>query len=282
MEATKDYHNFVDVNDFIDNAPQGMIGTWYFHPQKTRKFEVPCLTFNDPETSNLILQHLRKIKNEYTPYAKKKYDYDKVMLKSDALFGSQKSKYIEPLHPNPTGTQFWKKNQKLREWRILKIKEAIANGEIAAEDYDKEISKIPKFHAHACRKYFESTIAKNCGNLRICTLMEGHVSPIKTDSSYIKQDIEDVKEHYLAAIPDLSLENTETKTYTSEVRREMEAKIETLTQQNKELESKVQNKDDTIDNMEERLSNVEKLFSSVDNLSDEEILNLFARRKKGE
>ena len=35
--------------------PSDMIGTWYFHPQKTQKFQVPCLTFNDPETSNLIL-----------------------------------------------------------------------------------------------------------------------------------------------------------------------------------------------------------------------------------
>lgn len=239
MEATKDYHNFVDVNEFIDHAPSDMIGTWYFHPQKTRKFQVPCLTFNDPETSNLILQHLRKIKNEYIPYAKKKYNYDKVMLKSDALFGSQKSKYIEPLHPNPTGTQFWKKNQKLREWRILKIKEAIKNDEIAAEDYDKEVAKIPKFHAHACRKYFESTIAKNCGNLRICTLMEGHVSPVRTDSSYIKQDIEDVKEHYMAAIDDFSLEKTEVKVYTSEVRKEMEAKMRELEEKNRKLEAEV-------------------------------------------
>ena len=238
MEATSEYHDFVDVNEFIEHAPSDMIGTWYFHPQKTQKFQVPCLTFNDPETSNLILQHLRKIKHEYIPYAQRKYNFEKVISKNDALFGSQKSKYIEPLHPNPTGTQFWVKNKKLREWRILKIKEAIANGEISAEDYDKEVAKIPKFHAHACRKYFESTIAKNCGNLRICTLMEGHVSPVKTDSSYIKQDIEDVKEHYLAAIPDFSLENTQTKTYTSEIRREMEAKIKSLEQENKELKQK--------------------------------------------
>ena len=253
MEATKDYHGFVDVNEFIDHAPSDMIGTWYFHPQKTQKFQIPCLTFNDPETSNLILQHLRKIKNDYIPYAKRKYDYEKVIAKSDALFGSQKSKYIEPLHPNPTGTQFWVKNKKLREWRILKIKEAIANGEIAAEDYDKEVAKIPRFHAHACRKYFETTIAKNCGNLRICTLMEGHVSPIATDSSYIKQDIEDVKEHYIAAIPDLSLENTETKVYTSEIRREMENKIKELENKNKQMQSEL----NELDSIKQRIEALE-------------------------
>lgn len=257
MEATRDYHSFIDVNEFIDNAPADMIGTWYFHPQKTMKFQVPCLTFNDPETSNLILQHLRKIKNKYIPYAKKKYDYDKVISKTDALFGSQKSKYIEPLHPNPTGTQFWHKNKKLKEWRILKIKEAISNGEIAAEDYDKEVSKIPKFHAHACRKYFETTIAKNCGNLRICTLMEGHVSPVKTDSSYIKQDIEDVKEHYMAAIPDLSLETTDVKVYTSDVRREMESKMNELIKENELLR-------------EEKNKEVEALWDEINDLKNRE------------
>ena len=85
MEATKDQHTFIDVNEFIDHAPSDMIGQWYFHPQKTQKFEIPCLTFNDPETSNLILQHLRKIKNEYIPYAKKKYNVDKVISKNDIL-----------------------------------------------------------------------------------------------------------------------------------------------------------------------------------------------------
>ena len=250
MEATSEYHNFVDVNDFIDNAPSDMIGTWYFHPQKTQKFQIPCLTFNDPETSNLILQHLRKIKNEYIPYAKRKYGVDKVISKDDALFGSQKSMYVEPLHPNPTGTQFWVKNNKLRKWRISKIDEAIANGELSAEDRDKEIAKIPKFHAHACRKYFETIIAKNCGDLRICTLMEGHVSPVKTDSSYIKQDIESVKEAYLAAIPDLSLENVETKVYTSEVRREMEEKITRLENKNEELLNELSKVDDIMERLD--------------------------------
>ena len=262
MEATRDYHNFIDVNDFIDNAPADMIGTWYFHPQKTMKFQVPCLTFNDPETSNLILQHLRKIKNDYIPYAKQKYDYDKVMSKNDALFGSQKSKYVEPLHPNPTGTQFWVKNKKLREWRILKIKEAIKNGEIAPEDYDKEVAKIPKFHAHACRKYFETTIAKNCGNLRICTLMEGHVSPISTDSSYIKQDIEDVKEYYMSAIDDFSLENTKVKVYTSEIRKEMEEKITTL-------EKQIEQKDAEVNEMKQTLSKVDTVLARLDKLERE-------------
>ena len=252
MKATQENHNCVDVNDFIDNAPADMIGTWYFHPQKTRKFQIPCLTFNDPESSNFILQHLRKIKNEYIPYAKKKYNVDKVISKDDALFGSQKSMYTEPLNPNPTASQFWQKNKKLREWRILKIKEAISKGELSEEDFDKEAAKIPKFHAHACRKFFETTIAKNCGDLRICTLMEGHVSPVSTDSSYIKQDIQNVKETYMSAIDDFSLEKTEVKVYTSEVRKQMEDRINNLENENMELKSRL----DKVDELEKVIENM--------------------------
>ena len=280
MEATKEYHNFVDVNEFIEHAPSDMIGTWYFHPSKTIKFQVPCLTFNDPETSNLILQNLRKIKNRYIPYAEKKYGFIKTMSKSDALFSSTKGRYTEPLHANPTAAQFWQKNKKLKEYRILKIKEAINEGELSQEDYEKEVNKIPKFHAHACRKYFESAIAKNCGDLRICTLMEGHVSPVSTDSSYIKQDILNVKEAYMSALEDLSLENTEAKVYTSEVRKEMEAKIDSLVKENESLREKYEEKEGHVDDMEERLSSIEKLFTDVDNMSDEELLTLFSKRRR--
>ena len=273
MEATRDYHDFVDINEFIDNAPRDMIGTWYFHPHKTRKFEVPCLTFNDPESSNLIIQNLRKLKNQYSEYVKKKYGIDREMSKSDALFGSQKTHFKGPLEPTPVAGRFWEKNKKLREYRINLINEKIINGELSEEDKEKEIEKIPKFHAHACRKYFETIIARNCGNLRICTLMEGHVSPVSTDSSYIKQDISDVKEYYLAAIDDFSLEKTKVKVYTSEIRKEMEEKISNL-------ENELKEKEDISNNLEDRLSKIEKLFSDVDDMTDEELLSIFSRRKQ--
>ena len=119
------------------------------------------------------------------------------------------------------------------------IDEKIKNGELAAEDRDAAISKIPKFHAHACRKFFQSTIAMNCGNLRICALMEGHSTPLRTDGSYIKIDVNEVKEVYMSAIDDLSLENTEVKVYTSEIRKEMEAKMRVLEEKNQKLEAEV-------------------------------------------
>lgn len=250
MEATKDYHNFTDVDDFINNAPDGMIGTWNFHPHKTQKFKIQCVTFNDPESSNLILQNLRKIKNHV----------DRDMSKNDALFGSQMGDYKKSITPGSIAVEFLKKNQKLHDWRVLKIKERIQNGELSNEDYDKEVSKIPRFHAHGCRKFFETTIARNCGNLRICTLMEGHVSPVATDSSYIKQNVSDVKEYYMAALDDFSLEKTEVKVYTSEIRKEMEAKIRSLETKNEELERKL----DKINELESVVNNITDWMGDLD------------------
>lgn len=244
MEATKEYHRFVDVNDFVDNAPENMIGTWYFHPAKTIKFKIPCLTFNDPESSNLILQNLRKIKKHVS----------RSINKTDALFGSQKKNFKKSITPSSVAVEFWRKNQKLYDYRVLQINEKIQNGELSREDFNKEVDKIPRFHAHGLRKFFQTTIARNCGNLRICTLMEGHVSPVKTDSSYIQITAEEVKEVYLSALPDLSLSNMETKVYTSDIRREMESKINDLESKNQELESKL----DEYSSFEERLRALEE------------------------
>ena len=62
MEATSEYHDFVDVEDFIDNAPDDMIGQWEFEPQKTIRSKTKCITFNTTHTSNLILQNLSILK----------------------------------------------------------------------------------------------------------------------------------------------------------------------------------------------------------------------------
>lgn len=237
MEWTSEYHNFVDVNDFIDNAPQDMIGVIKFYPHKTKRFNLLCITCISPETTNLILQNLRKIKNEYLPYINKKKGLNLEMSKNDALFGNKRKYFKGNMIVQSIADIFTRKNKKLQQWHIAKIEEAIEKGELSEEDKEKEIEKIPKFHAHGLRKFFQTTIAKNCGNLRICTLMEGHTAPVKTDSSYIQIGVEEVKEAYLLAMPDLSLENIETKVYTSEIRRETEAKIKALEKENEALKA---------------------------------------------
>ena len=253
MEWVIPYHTFVDVNDFIDNAPSDMVGIIQFEPHKTRRFHLKCVTGVSPETTNLMLQNLRRIKNEYLPKINKKYGLNLKLSKDDALFGNQREYFKGHISTHNISDIFNKKNKKLRDYHIKVIDEKIKNGELAAEDREAAISKIPKFHAHACRKFFQSTIAMNCGNLRICALMEGHSSPLRTDESYIKIDVEEVKEVYMSAMDDLSLENTEVKVYTSEIRKEMEAKMRELEEKNKQLESEVSE----IDSIKDRLKTLE-------------------------
>lgn len=273
MEGTKDYHNFNDVESFIDYAPSGMICKFEFNPHKTKRFGLKCITFTDPESTDLILQNLRRIKNEYLPRINRDHGLNLKMSKSDALFGNKRKHFKGHMTPHNISDIFNKKNKKLKDHRIQLIKEAIQKGELPEEDYEEEINKIPKFHAHGLRKFFSSVIATNCGNLRICAIMEGHSSPLRTDNSYVQIDSSEIKEAYLAAIPDLSLENVEAKVYTSEIRKEMEDKIN-------RLENELQEKESKSNNLEDRLSKIEKLFSDVDEMTDEELLNIFSKRKK--
>lgn len=262
MEGTKEYHNFNDAEEFIDNAPQGMICRFEFYPHKTKRYNLKCITFCDPETCDLILQNLRRIKNEYLPKINYKNFLELKMSKSDALFGNKRKYFKGPMTTHVISDTFNKKNKKLREHRINLIKEQIKNNELSPEDFEEEVNRIPKFHAHGLRKFFSSVIAKNCGNLRICAIMEGHTSPLRTDNSYVQIDSIEIKEAYMSAIEDLSLENTEVKVYTSEIRKEMEIKLNELENKNKELESKL----DEYSSFEERLRALEENRPTWDNI----------------
>lgn len=259
MEGTSEYHNYTTLEDFAENAPRDMICKFEFYPKKTERHQILCITFCDPETMNLLLQNLNKIINETLPRINKRKGLNLTLSKNNAVFGSQKVNFQKAPAVKSISDRFTLKNRKLKKHHINIIKEKIKNGGLAEEDYDKEVAKIPKFHAHGLRKFFSSMIAKNCGNLRICTLMEGHTSPVATDSSYIQITLDEIKEAYMSAIPDLSLENTEVKVYTSEVRKEMENKISNL-------ENELAEKEKQVNHIEEKLSRVDDVLARLDKL----------------
>lgn len=305
MDATRAFHDFVDAEDFIDNAPQDMMGFWSFEPGKTERYDIKCKTFNSPESSNIILQNIRRLKNEYYPRKRKRLEkklkdetdeekreelIEKIetlkISKNNALFGSRNSLYTGPMKVESISTLFPAKNKKLCDWRISKIRKAIEDGEISAEDYDKKVAEIPKFHAHACRKYFETMISRNCGDLRICTLMEGHASPVKTDPHYIKKEYNEVQEIYLQAIEDLTIENVDSKLLSNKKISELESTIENLkaeqaqkneiiqlqSEENKQQAEEIKNLkenqstlDNTVENLSERLKEMGKQLKHLDN-----------------
>lgn len=305
MDATRAFHDFVDAEDFIDNAPQDMMGFWSFEPGKTERYDIKCKTFNSPESSNIILQNIRRLKNEYYPRKRKRLEKklkdetdeekreelrEKIetlkISKNNALFGSRNSLYTGPMKVESISTLFPAKNKKLCDWRISKIRKAIEDGEISAEDYEKKVAEIPKFHAHACRKYFETMISRNCGDLRICTLMEGHASPVKTDPHYIKKEYNEVQEIYLQAIEDLTIENVDSKLLSNKKISELESTIENLkaeqaqkneiiqlqSEENKQQAEEIKNLkenqstlDNTVENLSERLKEMGKQLKHLDN-----------------
>lgn len=205
MEATSDYHDFIEVDDFIDNAPMDMMGYWDFTPHKTEKKNIICKTFNSPESSNFIIQNLRRVKNEYLPRKFKKGDKRLKLSKSDFIFGSKRSFYKTPPLSNSISTMYGLKNKKLYDWHINKIKQDIKDGKISSEDYEKQVALIPLFHPHSCRKYFCTIIERHCANERRYRLMEGHSPSNKIDNSYINIAKDEIKEVYDEAVCDLSI-----------------------------------------------------------------------------
>lgn len=284
MNATSSYHDYVDVEEFIDNAPNDMKGYWSFEPQKTRRYKIECKTFNSPESSNYILQSLRKLKNEYIPYKNKKDGLNLKISKKSALFGSRNSFYLNSLTPQSVTDAFTRKNVKLREWNISQIDLKIKNKEISEEDREDYIKKIPKFHPHGLRKYFCTTVNKY-GDVRTCLVLEGHRSKVITDKSYVKISKDDVEKVYNKALADLSIAPTEAKIITDseaeELREEVKSlnrklaekdkKIEGLEISNEELRKQTLAQETRQQEIEERLATVEKSFPDLHNILTEHL-----------
>ena len=266
MEATKEFHDFVDVDDFIDNASPDMIGYWNLIPNKTKRNSIPCQTFSSPESTYYILQHLKRIKNEYIPKKNKKDGLSLKLTKDDALFGSREKYYKESLPPKGIGDKVKRKNKMFREWRLKQIDQKIANKEISEEDRDKEMNEIPTFRAHKLRSYFCSTIDSRAGlSSRACALMEGHRSDLPTDPSYIAKEKDELFEGYQRALPHLTfLADLETKILTNTQSEKLTKEVEDLKQEKQVLEEQLENLQQEKDSesakvrqMEERLKEVE-------------------------
>ena len=57
------------------------------------------------------------------------------------------------------------------------LKKLLKNGEIKQREYDELMENAPRFHAHALRKFFISTLARHCSDLRLCATMMNLIFP---------------------------------------------------------------------------------------------------------
>ncbi len=283
MSATSEYHDFVDVEDFIDHADENMIGTWVFEPNKTIRHKTKCITFNSAYSSNLILQYLRHVKNEYLPYKNNKNKRENKKLKNNKkntnikinkkypLFGSRKHEFKEPIPPKSVGGDWGRKSKKFQSWKIKQIEQKIKDGELSQDDYEEEVAKIPKFHPHICRKFFSTVVSNNCGDIRICALLEGHSDGLPNDKYYIKKTVKDIREIYINNIHDaLSLDNVETRIVTNKETEELnkkvseaDKKIEALTNENKEKDKEIAELKQLISQTQEQMEQTTKAVEEL-------------------
>lgn len=125
-----------------------------------------------------------------------------------------------------------------------------------------------RLRTHMFRKFNASTLKK-------AGMSESDIDEIQgrgkssTRAAYFYEDPEVLRKKYIDCLPSLAInDNVNVLDFKApEYRR---------------LEEEVKEKNDLVNNMEERLSQVEEIFNQVNNLSDDEILGLFAKKKQGD
>ena len=236
IEATKDYHNFVDVDEFIDNAPQDMMGFWVFEPNKTKRLGLECRVCNSPESSNYILENLRR----------RKFHLSKKGLKingEDPLFVSEKTGFKKKLHRKSITYGFWNLNQEFQKDLKTQLDELLRNKQITRKEYKKRLECMPKLHPHGLRKFFTTTVRNYTTNRDISLIMEGHTSPYKMDKHYVGSNDElfsdeIIKETYRKIIPYLTF-NYEVDPKEYEKLKKIESEYQNQLKKNEELEDKI-------------------------------------------
>lgn len=198
--ATEKYHNGDSIEDLLDDKQiKDVIPCWYFKPEKTKKVGNICMTFNTPETSDLIIEYLKN-RND--------------LREDDCLFLSQ---YREGLQPSGVINLYKELNDKL---------------------FGRNEDAKRFFHAHAMRKFFKSTIAHNSSDYNKSKILTGH-SISKIDMVYEELNEDIMKQFYMLLIPHLSIKDTEVKTIKDEDFVHLEQELAQKDEKQAELESRL-------------------------------------------
>ena len=204
LKATELEHGYSNLEEFLNEAPQDLKGYWEFKPNKTKRHGVKCKVYNSPESSNYIIQSLKK-RVESINKLNKKNGTSLKLEKNDSLFSSQIKKYKGPVSSITVCDHFKKRNDELYEYRKLQLQQDLKEGKIEEDEYENLLKNIPRFRAHGLRKYFCSEIARHAGTTTRA-IMEAHAnSSLPTDKHYIKVLDEDIERIYNQALPRLTI-----------------------------------------------------------------------------
>ncbi|HOI71409.1 MAG TPA: tyrosine-type recombinase/integrase [Methanobacterium sp.] len=112
--------------------------------------------------------------------------------------------------------------------------------------FQKESGTYAFWRSHALRKYFISTIINKIGEKTIADYMAGHKIS-EQDRTYWKTDPDDLKRHYIKALPYLSIDEAQVKDFESPEYRE--------------LKSTMSEKEDRISNLEEEVQLLKEVMN---------------------
>ena len=183
MENTRDYHDYYDVDEFIEKAPYGMMGFWTLIPHKTESINLECRVCNTPESSDYILDSLTERK-DFLEKKGLKLEFD------DALFSSRNKSFKGFYSEASLSPLFTLKNKLLFEYRKKELDRQYREHLLSRREYREAIENIPKFHAHALRHFFTTTVRNYTTNRDVSLIMEAHTSPHKMDSHYVGKNEE--------------------------------------------------------------------------------------------
>lgn len=140
--------------------------------------------------------------------------------------------------------------------------------------FQKEEGSYAYWRSHALRKYFISTIINKIAEKVIADYMAGHKIN-NQDRTYWQANPEDLKQHYLKALPYLSLDQAKVKDFKSKEYRKIQKELESNKKESEEriqkLEEKEEKRDKYLKELERRLLREEYGFPLDENDDPEEL-----------
>ena len=193
LEATSIYNHDSNLDELLSKNPYEIIPCYDFFPEKTKKEGNLCITFNTPECTYFIFEHIKeRIKEGYS-----------VELESALFRNSGSSDFLSA------------------DW-LRRILQSL-NGSLKIGK-DKN-GLYGKFRGHNLRKLFSTTCRRNITNvvvkadkfseLDVVSIFTGHVPPNMSNSEvYDAVDSEDsfdsyLRKNYEALVPYLTVNKKE-------------------------------------------------------------------------